>query len=123
MTQFLRVETHGNLFVLLAEHLHRAHTLDGAQPVFQVIHIFAKFPVSLVVALHGYQQCRGVTEITQRLHTQHPRRKFGLDPLHPYLEFIPERIGILNVIVKLHEHDERTRRNLAVGLSLVDLLI
>ncbi len=123
MLQLFRIKTYGNLLVLLAENLHCPYAFDRTEAIFEIIHILAKLTVGFLPALHRYKQCRCIAEITQSFHSYHTCRKFQPDSIHAGLEFIPERSGILHIIVKFDEHDKGPGRNPAVGLRLIDLLI
>lgn len=104
MQETFRIQVDGNLFSPFSTHGESSHTADATQTVLQLIHIVGQFPIRLVLAFHGNQQCRCVAKIIHHLYGKHIRRKLRLEGGYSMLELAPELIFVVQFVIQLYLH-------------------
>ena len=117
------VEDDAHLVLLHTRHGHAPHALHRAQTVFQLIHIVRQLAVGLVVALHRDKQGRRVAEVVHHHHGHDPSRQLSLELVHAVLEFRPELLLVLYLVVQLHLHHAHAAHRRRGSLLLAHILV
>ena len=123
VAQALVVKIYGYLFFLHAAYCHASYALDAAQAVLQTVHIVLKFAVSLVLALHRYEQGGGVSEVVHHLDGEHVARQLRLEVGHAVLELAPELVLVVHVVVEFHLYVGYSVAAFREGLGLLHLFV
>ena len=117
------IQIYGNLFFLYATDRHTAYTRNTAHTVLQIIHIVIQFPIGFVFALHGNQKSGCIPEIIHDLNGQYIRRQLSLERLYSVLEFAPELIFIVQIVIQLHLNIDNSVTAFRERFSFLDLLV
>ena len=123
MRETFRIQVDGNLFSPFSTHSESSHTADATQTVLQFIHIVGQFPIRLVLAFHGNQQCRCIAKIIHHLYGKHIRRKLRLEGGYSMLELAPELILVVQFVIQLHLHKDNPVARGREGLLLLYFLV
>ena len=123
MRQTVVIQIDANLLLLLSDHSDTSHTFHRAQTVLQLVHVVAEFAVGLVLRLHRNEHRRRVSEVIVHLHGQHTLRQLSFERLHTVLEFRPELVLVLDVIVQFYLDDGYRVAAVRLGLHLVHVLV
>ncbi len=121
--QLVLVQIDAYLLVLQSVCAQVGYGVDVAQLVLQIVNVCVQLTIRLLLALHRYEQGRGLGYVVHGLQGNDARRQRSLEGLQPVLELAPESVLVLHVVVEFEEDDEHAVLALRVCLLLVHLLV